>query len=166
MSLTIAPLAAADIEQVATLARRIWQATYTTIISQQQIDYMLGDRYAATRMLAELAAPDVWWDLARVDGELAAFASTLLTAKPGEMKLDKLYVDPQRQRAGIGGALIANVVARARELGCATLILAVNKNNERAIAAYRKNGFVVRDSVRVDIGNGFVMDDFIMARTL
>ena len=47
-----------------------------------------------------------------------------------------------------------------------TLILAVNKRNERAIAAYRKYGFVVRDAVRVDIGKDFVMDDFIMALSL
>lgn len=166
MPITITPLAAADIDAVATLARRVWQATYATIISQQQIDYMLGERYASARMRAEIAAPDVCWDVARVDGEIVAFASTLLGAKSGEMKLDKLYVDPQRQRAGIGGALIAHVAARAREHGCATLILAVNKNNERAIAAYRKHGFAVRESVRVDIGHGFVMDDFIMALTL
>jgi ribosomal protein S18 acetylase RimI-like enzyme len=50
--------------------------------------------------------------------------------------------------------------------GCTTLILAVNKRNEKAIAAYRKQGFAVRDSVCVDIGNGFVMDDFIMAKPL
>jgi ribosomal protein S18 acetylase RimI-like enzyme len=42
----------------------------------------------------------------------------------------------------------------------------VNKQNAQAIAAYRKNGFEVREAVRVEIGNGFVMDDFIMAKSL
>ena len=46
------------------------------------------------------------------------------------------------------------------------MILAVNKQNSRAIAAYLKNGFAVREAVRVEIGNGFVMDDFIMAKSL
>jgi len=58
------------------------------------------------------------------------------------------------------------VVARALENACETLILAVNKGNSNAIAAYRKQGFSIRDSVSVDIGGGFVMDDFIMARSL
>ena len=47
-----------------------------------------------------------------------------------------------------------------------TLILAVNKGNQHAIAAYRKQGFAVRESVSVDIADGFVMHDFIMARSL
>jgi ribosomal protein S18 acetylase RimI-like enzyme len=97
---------------------------------------------------------------------LAGFASSLLCASPGEIKLDKLYVDPACQRLGLGGRLIAQVSARALSNGGNTLILAVNKRNERAIAAYRKHGFAVREAVRVDIGNGFVMDDFIMAKSL
>jgi ribosomal protein S18 acetylase RimI-like enzyme len=41
-------------------------------------------------------------------------------------------------------------------------VLAVNKHNAQAIAAYRKNGFRVADAVVKDIGGGFVMDDYIM----
>ncbi|WP_153114928.1 GNAT family N-acetyltransferase [Rhodocyclus tenuis] len=167
MSLVITPLVAADIAEVAALARVVWQATYPGIISQAQIDHMLGDRYGRARVANELATPGIWWDVARVDGVLVGFAASLTTLRQGEMKLDKLYVDPAQQRQGIGGALIDTVVARARDVvGCSTLILAVNKQNSRAITAYDKYGFSVRESVRVDIGNGFVMDDFIMARTL
>ena len=46
------------------------------------------------------------------------------------------------------------------------LVLNVNKNNDRAISAYVRNGFVVREAVVVDIGGGFVMDDYIMAKRL
>ena len=52
------------------------------------------------------------------------------------------------------------------EIRPVTLIPAVNKQNAHAIAAYEKYGFAKREAVRVDIGNGFVMDDFIMARSL
>lgn len=166
MPIAIAPVSADDVGAIAALARVVWQDAYPAIISQAQIDYMLEQRYNAQRLLDELATPGLWWDRATVDGALAGFAATQLTAAPGEMKLDKLYVDPARQRLGLGGALIAHVAARARREGCATLILAVNKQNARAIAAYRKHGFAVRESVRVDIGGGFVMDDFIMERSV
>lgn len=166
MSMAITPVTPADVEAIAALARIVWQDTYPAIITQAQIDYMLEQRYNAPQLLRELATPGLCWDQARVDGVLAGFAATQLTATPGEMKLDKLYVDPARQRLGLGGALIAHVVARAHEQGCTTLILAVNKQNARAIAAYRKHGFAVRESVHVDIGGGFVMDDFIMARSV
>ncbi|WP_374683291.1 GNAT family N-acetyltransferase [Accumulibacter sp.] len=166
MDIVISPLAAADVEAVAALARRVWQHTYLGIISQEQIDYMLDQRYRAQRVKEELGMATVWWDQLSVDGKLAGFVSCLLTGTPGEMKLDKLYVDPQRQRLGIGRRLVDRVVARALENACETLVLAVNKGNSNAIAAYRKQGFSVRDSVSVDIGGGFVMDDFIMARSL
>jgi GNAT superfamily N-acetyltransferase len=162
----ISPLTSNDIDTLAALARIVWQDAYPGIITQAQIDFMLEQRYDTRRLLAELAMPEVWWDKATLAGELVAFASCLLSATPGEMKLDKIYVDPARQRLGLGGRLIAHVAQRALAQGCNSLILAVNKRNERAIAAYRKHGFVVRQAVCVDIGNDFVMDDFIMAKIL
>ena len=166
MIIQIAPVTPADVDAVAALARVVWQQAYADIISPAQIDYMLEQRYNAPRLLAELDTAGIWWDKVLCDGHLTAFASTQLTGTPGEMKLDKLYVDPLQQRLGLGGQLIDLVAQRARTLGLDTLILAVNKNNARALGAYRKHGFVEREAVCVEIGNGFVMDDFIMAKSL
>jgi ribosomal protein S18 acetylase RimI-like enzyme len=166
MIIRIDPVSPADVDALAALARVVWQQAYADMISQAQIDYMLAQRYNAARLLAELETAGIWWDKAVCDGQLAAFASTQLTGTPGEMKLDKLYVDPRQQRLGLGGQLIERAEQRARAQGLQTLILAVNKNNTRALNAYRKHGFSEREAVCVDIGNGFVMDDFIMAKSL
>jgi diamine N-acetyltransferase len=166
MLIQISPVTPTDIEALVTLARVIWHESYAEIITQAQIDYMLEQRYNTPRLHAELAIAGVWWDKATVDNHFVAFASTLLTDTPGEMKIDKLYVAPARQRLGLGGRLIDHLSERALVQGCTTLILAVNKRNERAIGAYSKHGFIEREAVRVDIGNGFVMDDFIMAKSL
>lgn len=162
----IRPMDAADIGPVAELARRIWQATYPGIITQGQIDYMLAQRYNAAVLAEELGRGDVAWDVLWRDGARIGFASTLFSPEGDEAKLDKLYLDPDHQRGGLGGALIAHVAERAAARGCQTLVLAVNKHNAPAIGAYRKHGFAVRESVTKDIGNGFVMDDFIMVRNL
>jgi ribosomal protein S18 acetylase RimI-like enzyme len=166
MIIRIDPVSPADVDALAALARVVWQQAYADIISPAQIDYMLEQRYNASRLLSELGTAGIWWDKAMRDGQLVAFASTLLTDTPGEMKLDKLYVDPLQQRLGLGGQLIELAVQRARAHGLETMILAVNKNNTRALNAYRKHGFVEREAVCVEIGNGFVMDDFIMAKSL
>ncbi len=50
--------------------------------------------------------------------------------------------------------------------GARRLILSVNKRNIRAIAAYRRNGFIIAESVVTDIGGGFVMDDYVMTKEL
>lgn len=42
----------------------------------------------------------------------------------------------------------------------------MNKGNHRAIACYRRHGFVQEASVVNDIGGGYVMDDYVMVRLL
>jgi GNAT superfamily N-acetyltransferase len=160
----IEPLAADDVEQLAALAREIWYAHYSAIISAAQIEYMLGQRYHSDVVLAELRSDGVWWDKLIVAGQMTGFASYFLTGVPGEMKLDKLYVHPRLQRRGYGGIMIARVGGVARARRCNRLMLAVNKNNRSAIAAYLKHGFHIANAVVKDIGGGFVMDDYIMVK--
>ena len=50
--------------------------------------------------------------------------------------------------------------------GLRTLVLGVNKRNAKAIQAYRRNGFTVREEFVLDIGNGFVMDDYLFEKKL
>ncbi len=161
----IEPLAAADVEAVATLARAIWQAHYPGIISSAQIEYMLAQRYDPAGIRAELAQAEVWWFVLRMDGEIVAY---MALQKEGDaaLKIDKLYVRPDLQRRGCGGRLLAHAEALARREVCSELVLAVNRGNTKAIAAYRKHGFAVREAVAKDIGGGFVMDDYLMAKKL
>ena len=56
--------------------------------------------------------------------------------------------------------------AAARADGAGWLILNVNKRNASAIAFYERCGLAVREAVVVDIGEGFVMDDYVMAKPL
>jgi ribosomal protein S18 acetylase RimI-like enzyme len=160
----IEPLAAEDAGRLYSLAREIWYAHYPAIISVAQIEYMLEERYNAAVLLAELRRDGIWWDKLLVAGEMAGFASYFLTANAGEMKLDKLYVHPRLHRRGYGGMMIDRACEVARSRGCSRLVLAVNKNNRSAIAAYLKHGFHIGESVVKDIGGGFVMDDYIMVK--
>jgi ribosomal protein S18 acetylase RimI-like enzyme len=162
----IAALAAADVEAVSALAGEIWRAHYPSIISAAQIEYMLAQRYEPARVREELLRRDLWWDQLLVNGRMTGFASYFLTANAGEMKLDKLYVHHGHQRRGYGGMLLDRAVTIARAYGCETLVLAVNKLNRSAIAAYEKNGFRITDAVIKDIGSGFVMDDYVMTKDI
>jgi ribosomal protein S18 acetylase RimI-like enzyme len=161
----ISPLAPADVDELAVLAAAIWRHHYPDIISPAQIEYMLAQRYDAAVLRAELERNDLWWDQLRVGGRMTGFASYFL-APAGEMKLDKLYVHQDLQRRGYGGMLLARALEVAREHGCSAMMLAVNKNNRNAIAAYRKHGFHIDRSVVKDIGGGFVMDDYLMVRKI
>jgi ribosomal protein S18 acetylase RimI-like enzyme len=153
-----------DVCQLAALAREIWHAHYPAIIGTAQIEYMLDQRYALDVVREELGREGLWWSKLMVGGEMAGFASYFLTGAAGEMKIDKLYVHPRHQRRGYGGMMLEHIGDAARARGCSRLVLAVNKHNRSAIAAYLKHGFHVAEAVVKDIGAGFVMDDYIMEK--
>ncbi|MBI4193684.1 MAG: GNAT family N-acetyltransferase [Betaproteobacteria bacterium] len=162
----ILPVEPGDAGRISVLAREIWERHYPGIISAAQIEYMLAQRYEPRLIRAELQRDDLWWDKLLAAGRLAGFASYFLSGQPGEMKLDKLYVHQDHQRRGYGGLLISHVSRQSRARGCSRLVLAVNRSNTNAIAAYRKHGFEVREAAVKDIGGGFVMDDYIMVREI
>jgi len=162
----IEPLREADVETVAALAREIWHAHYPGIIGVAQIEYMLAQRYDPQRIRGELARQDLWWYKLLVRGDMAGYASWQREPDGVTMKIDKLYVHPRQQRRGCGGLLIARAAVDARRQGCRELVLAVNRGNGQAIAAYRKHGFGVRGTAVRDIGGGFVMDDYIMVKAI
>jgi diamine N-acetyltransferase len=166
VSTSIEPLNAARIDELCALARLIWRAHYPAIIGMEQTEYMLAQRYDAPVIAEELKRDDVWWDTLRDEGTMVAFASSWHLRAERAMKLDKLYVHPERQRRGYGAMLIERVADRAMRSGCDKLALAVNKRNEGAVAAYRRMGFNIAHAVVKEIGGGFVMDDYIMEKNL
>lgn len=152
-----------EVDAVSALARVVWQGTYPALISQAQIDTMLDDRYAAARILAQLDDPRHGWWIARHDAGVVGFAHAALDNT--DCKLDKLYVHPDRQRQGIGHALLHAVQHWGRGQA-RRLWLQVNRGNTQAIRAYEKYGFRIAESRVFDIGNGFVMDDHVMEKPL
>jgi len=158
------PLTAADIDAVSTLAREVWQATYPALISQAQIDAMLDDRYAADHIRAQLDDPRHTWWVAHQGSVNIGFGHAVLDGT--DCKLDKLYVHPDRQRQGVGAALLQAVQGWARQQQARRLWLQVNRGNTQAIRAYEKYGFHIVESRVFDIGHGFVMDDHVMELAL
>jgi ribosomal protein S18 acetylase RimI-like enzyme len=162
----IEPLHERDIPALVALARDTWMRHYPSIISMAQIEYMLAQRYHPDAIRAQLAQEGVWWDVLRLDGELAAFAAYETGPAATDMKIDKLYARHDLRGRGLGSALLRHVAGEARSRGCTHLWLQVNRNNASAIAMYRRNGMAVEREVVTDIGNGFVMDDYVMGMRL
>jgi len=164
LNIQIRPVTPPDVPAISALAREIWQATYPGIITQEQIDFMLEQRYGHERLYDDLEDADKWLDQAFQDERRVGFAFSEI--RRGEFRLDKLYIHPDVQRQGVGGQLIAHVAERAKKMGYPCVILQVNKRNEKAINSYKKYGFEVREATVDDIGRGYVMDDFVMEKKL
>lgn len=163
---SVSAIAGQDLESIARLAREIWYLHYPGIITVKQIDYMLDQRYRPDCIAAQIKSGDAWWDKVEAGPRLEGFACYERGASPGSIKLDKLYVHPRVQGRGYGYALVQNAEQRSRARGFTRLYLQVNKGNTKSIAFYHKAGFQVSGQVTVDIGNGFIMDDFIMSKPI
>ena len=163
-TLRIVPLAERDIAAVVALAGVIWRHHYPGIISMEQIDYMLAQRYTPAIILAQMQSGSAWWEQALLGDRMIGFAQYELHGR--SMKLDKLYLHQDFQRQGYGGRMLAHVEDAARRRGADAVRLNVNKHNLKSIAAYRKNGYEVVETVVVDIGGGYVMDDYVMQKAL
>ncbi len=164
--ITICAACEEELPIIADLARRIWPKTYESILDDGQIAYMLKMMYDSPVLKKEYAE-GVRFDLIFDGGKPVGFSSYgPYKAEPPEAKLHKLYLDPAYHGRGIGTLALIHVIEEVRRKGYRFLRLNVNRNNAAAIRAYERNGFRKLESAVVDIGHGFVMDDFVMQKEL
>jgi ribosomal protein S18 acetylase RimI-like enzyme len=83
-----------------------------------------------------------------------------------ELFLSKVYLLREYRGLGTGKKAMDFIVGKAREFQCDRIALTVNKNNDLSIKAYEKMGFDNQGALVTDIGGGFVMDDYLMVRSL
>jgi len=164
-SLAIRSASEAEIPALRALAERIWRTSYAEMLTPAQIDYMLAWMYAPETIAREMDG-GVLWEAAWLGGEMAGFHSCTLVAAEQRVKLNKLYLLPELQGSGLGQQLLGRVHTLAAQHSARQVWLQVNKANARAIRAYERAGYVVERSAVFDIGGGFVMDDFIMTRSI
>ena len=148
------------------IALRTWPVTFAGILSQAQIDYMFNWLYTEASLREQVQGQGHTFLLAKVGDAYAGFASYQPNYQDtGKTKLHKLYVLPEAQGYGVGRSLVDAVTDIARRHGNPALLLNVNRHNE-AIRFYRRLGFNVVAEEDIPIGNGFVMEDYVMEKGL
>jgi diamine N-acetyltransferase len=142
------------------LAHLIWPQAYKTILSAEQIAFMLEDIYPIPKLENQLKKGITF--LIVEDGQTpVAFASySMIDPEQFIYKLHKLYVDVEHQGRGIG-ALLCNTVRDTVKLeGGRVLELNVNRANP-AFDFYKKFGFSVVTEVDIPYYS-FVLNDYVM----
>ena len=152
-----------DIPLVRELCFQVWPQTYASMLSQEQISYMLDLMYNEQELEKQMNAGAQFLFLYEEE-KPGGFASYQEIA-PAVFKLHKIYVLPSEQGKGAGKFIIDHIVATAVAANGKALQLQVNKKN-KARSFYEKLGFAVIEEKVIDIGDGYVMDDFIMEKTI
>jgi ribosomal protein S18 acetylase RimI-like enzyme len=151
------------------LARAIWPSTYSDIISAAQIEFMLSWMYSEQTLQSQFDQGHEFYILSEQNSDLGFLALEWITSNTNNkqqlLKINKLYILGQQQNKGFGKALIQKAIQRASKTNVSEIILQVNKAN-KAKDFYAHLGFQIKEEAIFDIGNGFVMDDYIMSYKL
>lgn len=162
-TLTIRPVTSPEqIEVVALLADAIWNECYAELLSREQIRYMVDKFQSGHAISDQIENEGYLYYLFTIDGNNAGYIG--LQPKDGRMLLSKIYLLKSYRGSGHLAMLFGFVDSVAKRHACSTVWMTANKGNERAAAAYRKMGFKVAREQVADIGQGFVMDDYVFEK--
>ena len=153
----------ARIQTVEKLAYEIWNEHFTPIIGKAQVDYML-EKFQSIKAVSEQIARGYRYYLIRTDEGFIGYTGV----QPGEdeLFLSKLYITSSQRGKGYGYKVVQFLEGMAKDKGLSAITLTVNKNNLDTIKAYEQFGFENLGPVVQDIGGGFVMDDYKMAKEI
>jgi GNAT superfamily N-acetyltransferase len=162
-------------EQLATvagLAHEIWYEFYVPLIGRAQVDYMVGKFQNAAAMQSQIDQGYEYFLVQQEDTAGSAPArvrdigyAAVQEQADGALFLSKFYLHKSARGAGTGRKCMEFIEGLARRRGLSLLWLTVNKGNP-SVQAYQRLGFRIAADLVMDIGGGFVMDDYRMEKPL
>jgi diamine N-acetyltransferase len=154
----------ADIPTIQAIADNTWRATYSSILSKDQLQYMLDNIYSTETLSGVMRDGSQEFIIVQDDRGPQGFASFGMRKEdPTIYKLHKLYVLPENHGKGFGKLLVDEIKRRLTSNNVGTLDLNVNRHNP-AKSFYEKLGFKVIYEEDVPIGPYF-MNDYVMRLT-
>jgi len=156
-----------DIPLIRDLAKRSWENAYAEILSKEQMEYMLNTMYSEDEISTHLKSPNYYYFLV-FDENSNVFDGFLGYENHYEnqtTKLHRIYLVPESKGKGLGKKTLEFLNEKTLESGDNRIILNVNKHNS-AKKFYEAQGYKVYDEGVFDIGNGYVMDDYLMEKII
>ena len=168
MSIQMIPVTTEDqIDALCKIAEQVWHLTYDPLLPTGQVEYMLEKFQSPYAVKNQMKNMNYRYYMAVVDGENAGFIGFSPRYEGREeMFLSKVYLLPGFRGQGIVREMFGLVEEETRRENLSKIRLTVNKENTHAVEVYGHYGFYTAEKVVTDIGNGYVMDDFIMVKEL
>ena len=152
-----------DIEILSKLADEIYHEHYITIITKEQIDYMVDLFLSPSALKQSIEEEGYDYFMYRDGDEFVAFFG--IEPEVDDAFLSKLYVRKDCRGKGVGAVMIRDIEEYCKEKGLSSVWLTCNKYNSGSLAFYDRMGFKVEREQCADIGNGYVMDDYVLRLT-
>ncbi|MET3028049.1 GNAT family N-acetyltransferase [Flavobacterium sp. UW10123] len=155
-----------DISTIQKITNITWPITYGEILSQSQLDYMLGLFYSDEALAKQIENKEQLFYLIFDSESTIGFIGIEHNYKNEAItKIHKIYLLPEAQGKGYGKKVFDFIEKLALENNSKQLSLNVNRFNT-ALDFYKKVGFEIKETVDIEIGNGYLMEDYVMEKKL
>lgn len=153
-----------DIKTIQEITNITWPITYGEILSKEQLDYMLGLFYSEEALAKQIENKEQLFYLISDSESIIGFIGIEHNYKNEAItKIHKIYLLPETQGKGIGKKVFDEIQNMALENNSKGLLLNVNRFNT-ALGFYKKIGFEVAEEINIEIGNGYLMEDYVMEK--
>ncbi|CAA9197564.1 GNAT family N-acetyltransferase [Flavobacterium collinsii] len=162
--ITISEAAISDIKQIQKIVHITWPITYGEILTKEQLAYMLDLFYSDEALTGQLVKKEQLFYMIDEEETNIGFIGIEHNYKGKAVtKIHKIYLLPETQGKGIGKRVIEEIEKLGLEHNSQALSLNVNRFNT-ALGFYKKIGFEIIGEVDLDIGNGYLMEDYVMEK--
>lgn len=164
--ITITEAFVEDIAKIQEIANITWPITYGEILTAEQLNYMLDLIYSDEALTRQIQNKEQLFYLISDSESIIGFIGIEHHYKNEAItKIHKIYLLPETQGKGYGKIVFNSITKLALENNSNELLLNVNRFNT-ALNFYKKLGFEIKETVDIEIGNGYLMEDYVMGKRL
>lgn len=146
-----------DLRELKAFAAPIWRECYEGVVEASHTE-MLIDKYFDYENIGKFREGGMIYENVLVNGDRIGFIAYQINSD--HLYLDKLYFLSEYR----GKHLSHYVFEHLSDIGGLPVRLNVNRGNERAVRAYKANGFKVICEENIPQKGGFVNTDYVMER--
>jgi len=161
MTTQVIAITTEEIPRIAKFAEPIWYQHYSPIIGEAQVKYMLEKFQSKKAILNQIDEGYLYYKVTH-ESKLVGYFSLQFRINHS-LFISKFYLAENARGKGLGKSMLIYIEELAKSKQCQTIDLTVNKYNP-AYNAYLKLGFVNQGSAEFDIGEGYIMDDYLMCK--
>lgn len=152
-----------DIISFYNLANKVWHEYFPCILEKEQIDYMVNMFFSKNAMKESINDGYEFY-FAKHNDESIGFIA--VHPEKEKMFLSKFYLTLENRGKGFASKMMNFVKDRTKSLNLKSIYLTVNKYNSHTIDVYKHYGYKTTSCEQTEIGQGFIMDDYVMELTL
>ena len=160
--ITISEATPNDFKTIQEIANKSWPVAYGKILSKNQIDFMLESMYALNVLNDNYTKKNHFFLLLNefeIPLGFASYECHYLNTKT--TRLHKLYLLPEAKGKGLGKLLLQKIIKITQLNNSEKISLNVNRFN-KSYLFYQKMGFKIVAEEDLEIGNGYLMEDYKM----